>query len=468
MTPTESAAIAAAPAPRPGSEIGWIALIIAALVGGLAVAWLSRFGLLVQSALIVGMATGPAALLLFVLRPNTALAVYLFVLPLIVSVPIVGGLNGGEILSLLVVIVGMLTLWQSGDRILPSAARLGPILLPIAGLVAVSMISLLVNGILRFEEVASAVLKYVAFAIVPFLVHVHLRDAQQARNTLVALLLGGGGVAVYALVSYLAGWTYSAEYDWNRPMGTFENWNLLGACMALMAPPTLGFAVARTGMTRVLFALLFALEIVVMLLSLTLGSMLGIVVAAVVLVFLVRPRMSSVLAIITLAVLAAGIGYSTAPALREKVEQFDERMTDRLRTYATGAMMFRDKFWWGFGSEQNMAVEIMGGEADYALTRFGGSPVVPHNAFLKVSAEKGVFGLLTFTAAVLGSLFVLFRVRRNYAGTRDEVVYYGIVGGLLAFLVQNMTNDLLQHARLGILFFAMLAAVDRMAPRPRA
>ena len=443
----------------------WLPLGGIGIAAGAMMAILGQYGVLPQAAVLVVAGLGAPLLLLLFARPWIALAAYLFILPLLVEFPVAAGLNGGELLTLLMVLVGGLTLWPVRERIAPSLGRLRPILTPLAVLVAVSLISLLVNGILRFEEIASALFKIVAFALIPVLVHVHVRDAAQAKKVLVALLMGGAGVGIYTLIAYLLGWTYSAEYDWNRPVGTFEHWNLLGACMAMMSLPTLGLAGVTRGPARVTFALLFGIEIVVLMLSLTLGSMLAVVVGStIVLLFLVRPRFSRLLPILLVGAVSAGIAFATDPLLREKVTQFDERLVDRLITYATGAAMFRDKFWWGFGSEQQMAEELFFGEADYGITVFGVGGVVPHNALLKVAVEKGVFGLITFAFLILGSLRILLRGRHRFAPDRMAPLYYGLVAGALAFLVQNMTNDLLLHARLGILFFTVIALVDRLEP----
>ena len=450
---------------RSAAPPGWLLAATAALIGGGIIAWLAPLGALQQGALVVGAGLALPALLLFLARPYVALAAYLLVLPLLVEVPVAAGLNAGEALTLFIMVLGALTLWGVRYRLGASIHRLRPILVPLAVLTAVSLISLMVNGIFRFEEIGSALFKIMAFALVPLLVHVHVRDAAQAKLVLGGLVLGGGAVAVYTLLSYLMGWSYSAEYNWNRPVGTFEHWNLLGGFMALVSLPTLGFAASSRGVRRLALAVLFGLEIMVLLVSLTLGSMAGVIIgSALVLVFLTKPRWSRLLPILLLAGIATTAAFATDPLLREKVTRIDERLDDRLRTYATGVMMFADKFWWGFGSEQVIADEILVGEADYGLTIFGPSTVIPHNAFLKISVEKGVFGLLAFSLLILGALRVMFRERKLFAGSRVALLYYGLVAGLLAFLVQNMTNDLLLHARLGIIFFSLVAIVDRLAP----
>ena len=44
----------------------------------------------------------------------------------------------------------------------------------------------------------------------------------------------------------------------------------------------------------------------------------------------------------------------------------------------------------------------------------------------------------------------------------------GLMVGVLAFLVQNMTNTLVLHARIGIVFFALVALAARFAEQAQA
>ena len=451
------------PGGRTGRSAGLLALTAA--VGGAGAAALGTLGPVPQVGLVLAVSLGLPLLLLFLLQPHRALAAYLMVLPLVLPISVFAGLNAGEVLTLAVLVVGGLGLWEARDRVSTAAAALAPVLVPLAGLAIVSAISLVVNGIATLEDVVSALFKVMAFGLLAALVHMHADTPRKARVLLGGAVAGAGAVALYSVVAWALGWSYSEEFGWNRAMGTFENWNLLGGFMALMSMPTLALAaVARRRAMRWLLGVLFALQLVALLLSLTLGSLVGLVFGAGVTVLFVMPGgRRRVAPAVLLTVIAGGIAFGTNPLLRDKVTRFDDRLQDRLLTNAVGINMFSDRIWWGFGSEQNLTEELLLGESDYGITSIGVSSMVPHNSFLKVGVEKGIAGLLFFTALVWGALRMLFRWRQRLVRSPDAPLFYGVTAGVLAFLVQNMTNDILLHARIGIVFFALLAIIDQVA-----
>ena len=445
-------------------RVPWGLAAAAAAIGAVT-AVLGTLGAGLQIAIVLGLGLGLPLLAVFLVRPHVSLAVYLAVLPLVLPVPLVGGLNAGEALTLAILVVGALSLWEARERAVDALIRLAPILVPLGALGVVSVVSLVVNGITGFEDVVSALFKVLAFGLVAGLIHMHADTPRKAGTLLAGAVAGAGLVALYSVVAWALGWSYSAEFAWNRASGTFENWNLLGGFMALMSTPTLALAaVVRRRALKLVLGTAFVLELLALLLSLTLGSLLGLILGVgFTVLFLMPGGRRRVVPAVLLGAMAFGVAFAANPLLRDKVTRFDERLQDRLLTYAVGINMFRDRFWWGFGSEQNLTEELLLGEADYGITSLGVSSMVPHNSFLKVGVEKGVMGVLLFTAMIAGALHVLFRQRRRIRGTPSAPIYYGTAAGVLAFLAQNMTNDILLHARIGIVFFVLLALLDQVA-----
>lgn len=446
-------------------EIPTVLLVLLAVSAGGAVAVLGELGVARQSALILALGLGLPALLLFLIRPHTALLAYLLVLPLMLPAPVFAGLNAGETLTLGVITLGAFSLWGAPAKLGDAVRALAPVVGPLLLLGVVSVVSLLVNGINEPEQIASGLFKVLAFGLVALLVYVHADSTAKVETLMVGVLVGALVVAIYAVIAYVAGWSYSAEYDWNRASGTFEHWNQLGGFMALMSMPTLGLAVSsKHGGARLLFGVAFGLEITALLLSLTLGSILALVLAvAISMLFIVRVSWTKLAAAAFLMLTSFAVVFATNELLRDKLLRFDERVMDRLRTYAVGVSMFRDRFWFGFGSEQRLLDELWFGEADYGLTIFGASSSIPHNAFLLIGVEKGFFGALFFGLLILGALRMILRHRHVLLRSRWSLLYQGLVVGVLAFLIQNLTNDLALHARIGIVFFAMIALGQRIA-----
>lgn len=457
----EAAAVRASPRSRVGAGMAPLAT---GLVIGAVVALLSVFGVRAQVLAALVIALPVPVLLMFLLRPVLAFGLYLAVLPVVLDAPFAEGLNAGEMLTLGMMALTPVALWSHRQQAVPALRSLLPIVLPLVALAVLSVASILANGVGDAQEIISAVVKMLAFAAVPVLVYMVADRPERVRLLVQAILLGGTAVAVYSIVAYLAGWSYSAQYDWNRAHGTFENWNQLGGFMVLVSMPTLALALSPGSNTRRMsFGLMFVLQVVALLLSSTLGSLVALLAGgAVAMLFLFRVRWSAVLASVVLFLIGFATVYFTNPLLQDKLTRIDERVLDRLMTYAVGWSMMRDQFWFGFGSQSRVTDALRYGDADYGLTIFGHASAIPHNSFLLMGVEKGILGLLLFAALVLGALLVLLRRRRALLASRRAVLYQGIVVGGLAFLIQNMTNNLILHARIGILFLSLVALTARL------
>jgi O-antigen ligase len=418
-----------------------------------------------QAALVLALGAGLPVLFLFLARPHVAFGAYLLVLPLLLGRPLVAGLNGGELLTMAALVLGVASLWQVQGRLGASVRALRAIVLPLIGLAVVGLLSLIANGITAFGEILDGLFKVLAFAIMAVLVHVHASTERRAMMMLRCIVAGGILVALYAVVAYLLGWSYSEEYDWNRASGTFEDWNVLGGFMVLMSATTLGLAAtARSAGTRLLLISASVLQIAAMLLSLTLGSLVALVAGAVLgLALVMRVGWGRLAAAATV----FGIGFAmvllTNETLRDKLTRIDERTVDRLRGYAVGVSMFRDKFLLGFGTQSEILNALWYGEADYGLTAFGASSSVPHNSLLLIGVEKGFLGVILFALLIVGALRLMFRQRAVFARSGHALLYAGVMVSVLGFLVQNLVNNLVLHARVGIVFFALIAVMTRVA-----
>jgi O-antigen ligase len=290
-------------------------------------------------------------------------------------------------------------------------------------------------------------------------VYLHADTERHARQLLVAVLVGAAAEAAYSLGAFALGLDYYSTYGYNRASGTFSTWNHLGGFMALTSIPTLAYALyARRPVVRWLLLLAFAAEIVTLLLTLTLGSILGLAVggffAAVFMFRIPLQRIAAGVAVSGIAFLAA---FLFNPLLQEKLGRIGERVVDRLITYTVGVSMLEDRFWFGFGSQARVVEALFLPLRGYTLTPFGESGVVPHASVLSMGVEKGIFGAVFFLLIIVGAIRVLLRQRARYSGTSQNLLFQGMVVGLLAFIVQDLTNNLLLHARLGILFFSLLA-----------
>ncbi len=96
---------------------------------------------------------------------------------------------------------------------------------------------------------------------------------------------------------------------------------------------------------------------------------------------------------------------------------------------------------------------------DYKSFDFGAN--YPHNCYLQMAAETGLFGLSAF----LWVLLVFFKTGLRHFNLRKDYLVLGLLSGILAFLVQSFFDTNLYALQLVVLFWYMLgltAAVTKL------
>jgi O-antigen ligase len=144
------------------------------------------------------------------------------------------------------------------------------------------------------------------------------------------------------------------------------------------------------------------------------------------------------------------------PLLAYRLDIIGNRLYGRLANYSAGLHLAFDHLWFGLGSQDRMLEAIT---ASYSYTPFGETNSVPHNAFLYTWVEKGIFALILFFILIINSLKLLLR---QHFLSHQHLLLQGILVGVAGFLVQNMSNNLLLHARIGFIFFAFLVIAMKL------
>jgi O-antigen ligase len=434
------------------------ALVAVSVAGGALIASTLPFATrAVAATVLIG---AVATLAIWARRPEIAVAVFLFALPLLERREVFAGLEPGELVMLILVSLGALALFV--ERPARMSERMQLILWTLLGLGFVGGISIAANEVLYPNEFAAAVLKPLAWAVVIYLVLVYFDSESKLRGLLLTLIASGAAAGAVGMVQFLTGRAPSSVDDpVARADGPFEHYNQLGGFMALICVPTLAYALStRRGALRILLVAAFLVQLTALLLSGTLGSLVGLLVAAFVSLRLWSVKPAVGLALTILPLLALVILALFAPAQASRVDLFGNRANDRLRTYAAGLAVARDNLWFGTGSDERAVAEITE-NPKYRFTRFGETSSQPHNLLLEGLVVAGLPGLLLLVSLVWLVLRVLLASRPR-PGERDFMLRWGIILGCIALLVQNLTNTLLTHARIGVIFLVLVAIATRL------
>lgn len=434
---------------------------------GLGLSWvivsLDSLGSTQQILIVLALVLVLLASLVYLIKPHIIVNLFIFAIPLLIGqTEVAAGLNLGELATLFIMSLSIITLLTSSEKLVEGYRQLRPLIWPLLGLALIGVISALVNGVSSLPEITASVFKPLAFAMVTLLVLMHNDSPKKMESLIKALLFGGFAVAAYSIIAYAMGWSYYPEYGYSRAAGTFEHWNQLGGYMVLIIFPTLAYALSvKHFWVRIAFLLAFMTETVALLLSLTLGSLFSLLISGSIALFLLF-RLSATRAV-GFAFMLALVFFSiwlTTPLLESRLNEVGDRVLDRLSTYAAGFQIARDHFWFGLGSQDRVLETILYAPAGYRFTPFGETSYIPHNSLLSVWVEKGIFGLLLFIIVIVSGLRLILRAYLS-RDSRYHMLHQGIVAGILGFLIQNMTNNLLLHPRIGFIFFALLIVAYR-------
>jgi O-antigen ligase len=404
--------------------------------------------------LVATVVTGiPMGVALFYWRPSLIVNGYVFAIPLLMTPAGSGALNPSIVATAAVILLGLPGVLLRIDKI-PKEVR--SLSWPLAALGVLGILSTAANSVTAVGDISNAVLKYFGFAVVVLLIYVQTDSEERASQLLGALTAAAILVAVYSIFSYMTGRNYYPQYGYNRASGTFQDWNVLGGYMALLIFPTVLAALSLPKkFVRRLLVIGSALELVAMLLSLTLGAIYATLAAgAIGMLAFFRKRLSTVVLTVLLCSSLLLVVWHFVPAVGAKFSATSERVNGRVATYSVGFEVFRAHPWWGVGSETQVLQSAISTPSQTPVSQ------VPHNAFIAIGVEKGIFGVVLLLILVINSLRIFLHPARDYGPFRLQ--HYGLLLGVLAFLIQNISNLLILDLRLGIIWLAVLVLDIRL------
>ncbi|QIA26643.1 hypothetical protein DYI95_003075 [Thermaerobacter sp. PB12/4term] len=196
-------------------------------------------------------------------------------------------------------------------------------------------------------------------------------------------------------------------------------------------------------------------------LTYTRGGWLGLALAVAVFVLLVDSRYLVVVAA------AGAAAVFLIPGMLERLAgllDFSEGSgAFRLNLYRAALVMWSRSPWLGVGAGNYLAYypDVI---RDYPLLDQRFATYSSHNAFLTVAAETGLLGLLVFLVIVLLALRAAFAGWRHGAGPGDRLLFLGAGCGMIAFLVQSLSNITFFHPRVVLYYWLLLAVLVVLSP----
>ena len=317
------------------------------------------------------------------------------------------------------------------------------------------------GGIFSIEDTSfKKMLVFICFMFGYFVVKNTLRSQELVRRCIFALIVSS---VVESMIGLYQNFFAEAITKWQdtgvftdirgRVVSTLENPNVLGEYIILIFPMIL----AMMGSVKRInerFALLVAAGIncACLVFTWSRGAWLGMLVALVIF-FICCGRQFIPTMILSLPLLAAGVYFAMDTAILHRFTNIgDSSSTYRFNIWRGVFRMLKEIGLNGIGIGEEAFRSVY---PAYALSGIEAAPH-SHNLFLQITVETGIWSLVAFL------IFIFFYTQcslgfcKNAYAISNRRICIGIYTGVIAFLVQGMTDYVWYNYRVFLLFWLIL------------
>lgn len=238
-----------------------------------------------------------------------------------------------------------------------------------------------------------------------------------------------------------------------RIVGTFSETNDYGRFLGFMIVVGVALLPFLSRRRRLLFSCVLVVAAAFLVLTLTLGAMIGTIIG-VVLVGVLQRRKRLLVSL----VVAGIIALAAAPGLSGRLH--DTGSANQIGGAPTGnSLAWRLNYWEEILplANSNPITGIGLNSTQYETS----TAKQPHNDYLRAYVETGLLGFFTYVGAVISLLTVTWRaVRRPLRGTRDHAVGAGAWACMVAFAIESLADNVITNVvnLWYVLAFAAVAA----------
>ncbi len=426
----------------------------AAFILGLPLGILSCF---VNPILMIVLAVALILAYIVLLQPECGYYSILFLLPLLVVLP-----NPS-------IALGLLVLYTCGSfliKIIRGKRHFHLELLDV--LVLGFMAVMLLGGLVSYGGTQSIMAAgiYTILMLGYFLTVGIVNSKEQLKKSGAVLAASMFLVAAYGLYQNFTGnisteWIDTAMFDsiGGRVVSTFENPNMLGLYLILLLPMIAANGIGEKNWWRKPgYILAFAVGAACLIYTWARGAWLGFLFAAVIFLLMWNRRTMGVLlaGVLALPVAVPFLPESIVSRFSSIGDLTDTSTNYRVYIWRGSTNMLKDYWLTGIGVGEQAFDKI------YPYYSFAGIEKAPHahNLFLQLFIEVGVFGFLVFVAMLLCLFQSGFSLAKHGEDKTVRLIGCGALCGVLAALVQGMTDYVWYNYRVFFVFWLLIGIVS--------
>lgn len=339
---------------------------------------------------------------------------------------------------------------------------------PIDVSVGIFALFVFLGGVFSAEVSTSlpAVCVLVCFMFSYFLIVNLVKSVGFLKKVLTALAIG---VFVCALIGIWQNFFGIADTTWTdvdmfsdietRVVSTFENPNVFGEYLIMMLPMLVAMFIAGNSFNNKSFAFVsFALGCMALVFTWSRGAWLGFLISML-LYFIIINKKS--IGVYLVGLLALPFAYPFFPeSIRSRIESIgnmaDSSTSYRVHIWEAAWEMLQD--WWLTG----IGVGVGAFQKIYPSYALSGIETAPHshNLFFQVFLELGIFGIAAFLFVIIFAARKCCTYLRFGAQREVKLISSAAFVGLLAILMQGLTDHVWYNYRVFLMFWVVLSIVS--------
>lgn len=307
--------------------------------------------------------------------------------------------------------------------------------------------------------VISETMRFIEYAALFYMILISA-DETFVRRALILFyftMIFAGLFGIFQLVFNTSAFRMPGHLDKGRVYSTFENPNYWGAAVNMIFfYPIIRIIEDRE--SKISYNIcVFILFFINLIFCFTRGSWLGFIGG---LVFLAVFKYRKALLAIPAAVVSAYLIPFTRSRLLSMFNKKDISNFERLKLWKTGYIMFKENFWTGLGNG-NYITRYPEYIKKYPELSMYGRLFTVHNSYIKVLAELGIFGGISF----FGTYFMLFYLCVDaYKKTKKyRITVLAFICFWGSYFVQNFFNNLMFIPQLNVFAWIITALLYKGA-----
>lgn len=298
-------------------------------------------------------------------------------------------------------------------------------------------------------------IRFSMYIFVYYLIAYRIKSRKEIKNITFAFIgvaITASFVAIYQIITSVV--SGSGLNEENRVVSFLENSNNLGAFTIFSVFILIMLCLnCKNKKIKLVYGILVVIQIITIVGSQSRNALIALVIGFVIIAITYNKKFLVVAAILPIVLLII-------PTSRVRIMQiFDVTQNiSRYKIWESSAYMIKDNPIFGIGYENfaNQYPIYVSNNRDELLVWDGFRAQHPHNIFLKIQTELGVFGSIIFMLFILSVIWILYKEYKTVSNERVRGIIIGVLASFIAFQFMNMLDSYYSAPKVIICMFITL------------